>query len=266
MLTPAPATVQATPTVTAAPAGDPLRASVQVMALPPGAYHGSVRPNLRLRQVIKGVTFPCAQFASLPEPGRTPLQFLTPDGLASSVWLAGPESATFFVTPDSGPLVVTTYTLGNQLQSCLSLDIRRIDAPLAASVELSLTAHIQRLGDRRFASGDWASAGDNPYWIEGFSVDGASDLAGSLMCGAINAASPAGAWVAAPAYAGTRGRGLPLLGVAFRLTGEAERIYRVAYTARFLRHGEIEGTDGSPCRSPLPQDPLIALRVTLIPR
>ncbi|WP_148293856.1 hypothetical protein [Azospirillum sp. B4] len=248
--------------------GDPLRATPKVMVLPEGTYFITARLAGGDRQQIKGVNFPCAQLSSLPEGGREALQFLTSQGLSTSAWLSGAsEGATVIVKANSAPLLLTTLSLTGQLSTCLNVGVQRLgDETLAPNIDVRLTTHIQRLGDRTFASGEWASAGDHLLWIEAFSVDGSPELANSLEYCALTPVDQAGTWVTLGAPAGSRGRGMPLLGAGFRLVGPLAATHKVEYAVRFLRHGDLAGQDGIPCRSSQPQDPVMAMKVAVLPR
>ncbi|TWB51468.1 hypothetical protein [Nitrospirillum viridazoti] len=263
ILAPADTTAVTTP----APSADPVRATPKVMALPEGTYYITTRLSAEGRQQIKGVTFPCVQLSSLPEPGRKALQFLTPDGLSTSTWISGSNGVAVLVTADSAPLLLTTLSLNGQLSSQISIGVQRLgDETVPATIDVRLVAHIQRMGDKVFAGGEWASAGDHLLWLEGFTVVGSPELADSLEYCAANPIDQAGTWVKAGTLAGTQGRGLPLLGAGFRLVGPLAATHRLDYAVRFLRHGDIEGQAGVLCRSSQPQDPLMAMKVAVLPR
>ncbi|MBB6252875.1 hypothetical protein [Nitrospirillum iridis] len=262
------APVGASSVANAVSGGDPLRATPKVMALPAGTYFITARLAGEGRQQIKGVNFPCVQLSSLPEAGCKPLQFLTPDGLSPCVWLSGGSTgAAVVVTAQTAPLLITTLALTGQLSTCMNVGVQRLgDETVVHNVDVQLTAHIQRLGDRTFAGGEWASAGDHLLWIESFSVNGSPELADGLEYCALNPVDQSGTWVKAGTPAGSRGRGMPLLGAGFRLVGPLASTHRVEYAIRFLRHGEVVGQDGALCRSNQPQDPVMALKVAILPR
>jgi hypothetical protein len=171
------------------------------------------------------------------------------------------------VTADSAPLLLTTLTLNGQLSSSIAIGVQRLgDETVPANVEVRLIAHIQRMGDQAFAGGEWASAGDHLLWLEGFTVAGSPELADSLEYCAANPIDQAGNWVKAGTLAGSRGRGLPLLGAGFRLVGPLAATHYVEYAVRFLRRGDVVGQEGVLCRSSQPQDPLMAMKVAVLPR
>ncbi|MDZ5650665.1 hypothetical protein [Nitrospirillum sp. BR 11828] len=237
------------------------------MALPEGTYYITARLSEAGRQQIKGVNFPSVQVSSLSQAGCAPLQFLTAGGLNTSAWLSGSEGVAVVVTAQSAPLLLTTFTLNGQLSSSISVGVQRLgDETIPATLDVRLVAHIQRMGDRAFAGGEWASAGDHLFWIEAFTVGGSPELAEGLEYCAANPVDPGGTWVKAGTQAGIPARGLPLLGAGFRLVGRLAKTHRVDYAVRFLRQGDVAGQDGVLCRSQQPQDPLMALKVAVLPR
>lgn len=253
--------------VTSSPDSDPVRATPKVMALPEGTYYITARLSEAGRQQIKGVSFPSVQLSSLPQAGYAPLQFLTPGGLSTSAWLSGSDGVAVIVTAQSAPLLLTTFTLNGQLSSSIAVGVQRLgDETIPATLDVRLVAHIQRLGDRGFGGGEWASAGDHLLWIEAFAVGGSPELVEGLEYCAANPVDPGGSWVKAGTLAGIPGRGLPLLGAGFRLVGRLAETHRLDCAVRFLRHGDMVTQDGVLCRSSQPQDPLMALKVAVLPR
>lgn len=251
----------------APPPAESCRASPEILVLPPGTYAASANfTDPAERRVIKGVTFPCAQLGSLPQPNCAPLQFLTRQGLSAGAWLGGTGVVTFIVTEESAPLVVTIYTVGSQLKSCLNVELKRLDGGPSPNLAFNVMAHIQWVGDKRFDAGEWASAGANPHWIEGLAVNGGPEILGSVQYVVLDGVRSSAQWVTAPNYAGSRGENAPVMGLAFRLVGALSSTHRISYRARFMRQGDVEGADGELCRSAQPQDPLIAFQVQLLPR
>jgi hypothetical protein len=74
------------------------------------------------------------------------------------------------------------------------------------------------------------------------------------------------AWTAHPQFCGTRGRHLPLVGLALRIVGEKAAHYRCEYQLAFVS-GQLSavGKNGMPLRSARPGDPIADIRVTLSP-
>lgn len=242
------------------------RSSSQVLALPEGLYLVSVRPRAQVDRVVNGVSFPAAQLSCLPQPGTAGLKFLQNGELVNAAWLNGTGQAVMVVPAGPAPLLITNYLFGSELQVCLDLEIKRLNnvAP-AAQVGLRLHAHIQQVGPVSFAAGQWAAAEDAPFWIEALHVETSASVGQLLQYRVPGSSASDGNWTSSPLLLGTPG-GRPLSGIAFRLMPPLSQTHRVIYGARFLRHGEMEAADGEPCRSPQPQDPLIAVRVAIVAR
>lgn len=242
------------------------RSTSQVLALPEGLYLVSVRPRSQTDRVINGVSFPAAQLSCLPQPGTTALKFLSNGEMVNAVWLSGMGQAVMVVPAGASPLLITNYLFGSELQVCLDLEIKRLNnVTPPQQVGLRLHTHIQQVGDVSFAAGQWAAADDAPFWIEALHVETSASVGQLLQYRVPGSSASDGNWTAAPLMLGTPG-GRPLSGIAFRLLPPLAQTHRVIYGARFLRHGEVEAADGEPCRSPQPQDPLIAVRVAIVAR
>lgn len=244
---------------------DRFRSSAQVLPLPEGLYLASIKPSEQPPRQVNGVSFPATQISSIPQPGTIAPAFLYKGKLSDAVWLSGLEEAVITVPAGSAPLLITNYLYGPEFQKCLDLEIKRLNRVASApTVGLSVHAHIQQLGEQRFAAGEWAAA-DAPFWIEALRLEVTSSVGQLLQYRVPGTSTTDGAWTPAPGRLGTPG-GAPLPGIAFRLLPPLANSHRVVYAARFLRHGEITGADGEPCRSPQAQDPLIGVRVAVVPR
>lgn len=245
---------------------DRLRSTAQVIVLPEGTYVAAVRPSAQRPRVINGVAFPAAQLTSVPQPGTSPVLFLQKGALEPVAWVAAADEVVISVPPGPSPLMITNYIFGQDIQSCVDLEIRPLSpAKQAPPVGLRLFATIQQIGEQAFAAGEWAAAEDAPFWIEGIRIETSPGVGQLLQYRVAGASAAEGHWTPAPGSL-TLGGGRPLSGIAFRLMPPLANTHRVIYAARFLRHGEIEAADGEPCRSPQPQDPLIALRLAIVPR
>lgn len=253
------------PVQNGAAGSDRFRSSAQVLPLPEGLYLASVKPSGQPLRVVNGVGFPAVQISSVPQPGTLAPSFLTKGELTPVVWLSGMEEAVITVPAGASPLLITNYLYGSELQKCPDLEIKRLNrVSTVPAVGLNIHVHIQQLGERAFNAGEWA-ASDEPFWIEALRVEATPTVGQLLQYHVPGASSSDGHWTPVPGRLGTPG-GPPLAGVAFRLLPPLANSHRVVYAARFLRHGEITGTDGEPCRSPQAQDPMIAVRVAIVPR
>src|SRR5262249_21740314 len=74
-------------------------------------------------------------------------------------------------------------------------------------------------------------------------------------------------WVSDGNYAGTRGRGLPLTGFAIRPAQEHATQLEIVYEGCFFEGGIVgPKRDGELCISPIANDPLEAVRVSIMER
>ena len=91
----------------------------------------------------------------------------------------------------------------------------------AAPAPVSFLAHVALVGDKPFAQGEWVAGPEAPGVIEGLQIfsEGDSPIEMQVLLGG---RPPRWSdWVGAGAYAGTKGYGLPLLGVRLRLAPHA---------------------------------------------
>jgi hypothetical protein len=113
------------------------------------------------------------------------------------------------------------------------------EAPEAAKadaepVPLSFLAHLANVGDAKFAQNVWAGGPDAPAAIEGLQIVADGGAAALEMQVLVGSRPPRWSdWVGAGQYAGTRGHGLPLVGVRLRLKPEASGV-EIAAEALFL--------------------------------
>lgn len=244
---------------------DRFRASAYVLPLPEGVYFVALKPSGQPPRIVNGVSFPATQVSSVPQPGTLAPSFLHNGKLSPVLWLSGMDEAIVTVPAGSSPLLITNYLFGPEFQKCQDLDITRLSrVQQAPPVGLTVYAHIQQIGEQRFAAGEWAAA-DAPFWIESLRLEVTPSIGQLLQYRVPGVSTTDGAWTPAPGRLGRPG-GTPLPGIAFRLLPPLAESHRVVYAARFLRHGEVTGADGEPCRSPQSQDPLIAVRVAVVRR
>lgn len=253
------------PTAVREGGADRFRSVPQVLPLPEGLYLAALKPTGQVPTQINGVTFPATQISSIPQPGTIEPSILHKGKLSPVVWLSGLDVAIITVPAGGSPLLITNYLYGPELQKSVDLEITRLDrVQKTPPVGLIIHAHIQQVGEQKFAAGEWAAA-DAPFWIEALQLEVSTGIGQLLQYRVPGVSTSDGAWTPAPGRIGVPG-GAPLPGIAFRLLPPLADSHRVVYATRFLRHGEISGADGEPCRSPQAQDPLIAVRVAVVPR
>jgi hypothetical protein len=142
--------------------------------------------------------------------------------------------------------------------------------PPASARELGteVLLHIMGLGDRRYIEAGWAGHPGSRRQIEALSIRPRDDLPPSAVEFRVFAQEGrATAWVSNGNYAGTRGRGLPLTGFAIRPAADLRDRLEIVYEGSFFSGGVVgPKRDGELCISPVADDPLEAIRVSIIER
>jgi len=137
-------------------------------------------------------------------------------------------------------------------------------APLSSLAPLSFLAHLANLGDTPFAQGVWAGGPDAPAAIEGIQIVAEGGGAPVEMQVLVGSRPPRWSeWVGAGQYAGTRGHGLPLVGVRLRLRPEAATV-EIAAETLFLG-ALVSSQRGRTVEfiSPSGVDPLVGVRIAV---
>jgi len=184
-----------------------------------------------------------------------------------------------------GSVLVTAYGAPAAPQTSLSLDLRRLDGPgslddlaVAAGapsgtrtqadpheVPTEVLLHIERAGDRLFPGRGWVGALGRRMRIEAFSIRPTERLAPADL--EMKGYLPNGGetpWIPGGLLCGTRGRGLPLIGFALRITPQRADRFEVSYQGSFFAGGISEPQqNGSPCRAAQTDDPLEAINVRI---
>ncbi|HWD59930.1 MAG TPA: Ku protein [Stellaceae bacterium] len=133
-------------------------------------------------------------------------------------------------------------------------------------VGAEILLHIMGLGDRRYVEPGWAGNPGSKRQIEALSIRPRDGLAPSAIEFRVFAQEGrATAWVSNGNYAGTRGRNLPLTGFAVRPATELGERLEIAYEGSFFEGGVVgPKRNGELCVSPVADDPLEAVRITII--
>jgi hypothetical protein len=131
----------------------------------------------------------------------------------------------------------------------------------------SFVCHVARRGDVVGKSGGWVGGPDSPAVIEGVTLNWAAPAGVALTCQALveGADGRWSAWTMTGEFAGSRGRGRPVLGLRVRLAGTEASQYRLSGEAVFLgcpvvaeAGAQLEFTSYSNA------DPLVGLKLELI--
>jgi DNA end-binding protein Ku len=140
------------------------------------------------------------------------------------------------------------------------------DAAGPHDIGAEILLHIMGLGDRRYVEPGWAGNPGSRRQIEALSIRPRDGLAPSAIEFRVFAQEGrATAWVSNGNYAGTRGRNLPLTGFAVRPATELGERLEIAYEGSFFEGGVVgPKRNGELCVSPIADDPLEAVRVTIL--
>lgn len=194
-------------------------------------------------------------------------------------WL-GAEGGTVVVAagPGGGTILAMTYGVddGEVLPSLQVVNIGQlapngdVAAPAEQGRTLSgeLTLHIEGQGDRRFQVGGWAGNLGTRLRIEGFALRPLQAIApGHIEYMAFGPGGRPTPWVTDARLCGTRGRGFPLTGFAFRLVPALRERFDIVYEGYFFDSG-VTGPrrNGEPCLPSVVDDPLGAIRLRVIER
>ncbi len=128
--------------------------------------------------------------------------------------------------------------------------------------------HITGLGDLRFVEPGWAGHPGSRRQIEAISIRPPEEMEPSAIEFRVFAQEDrATAWITSGNYAGTTGRELPLTGFAVRPAPELGDRFDIEYEGCFFDGGVVgPKRNGEICTSPIPNDPLEAVRVSIVER
>ena len=144
----------------------------------------------------------------------------------------------------------------------------RRPSALPREIATEILLRIIGIGDRRFDEPGWAGTPGGGQRVEAISIRPRDELEPDAVEFRVFAAEGrATPWVSNGSYAGTSGRDLALTGFAARPTPEIADRFDVVYEGWFAEGGAVGPLrNGETCASPVPDDPLEALRVSLIER
>lgn len=179
-----------------------------------------------------------------------------------------------FRAPAAEPVVVRLGELTAAERRQLFDEAALDEAPSAAlegagrEFGTEILLHIMGLGDRRFIEPGWAGSPGSRRQIEAISIRPREEIEPSAIEFRVFAQEGrATAWVSNGNYAGTRGRQLPLTGFAVRPAPELRDRLDISYEGCFFDGGVVGPMrNGEICTSPVADDPLEAVRVSVIER
>ena len=171
------------------------------------------------------------------------------------------ESGARSALPDSRTVVAS----GSKPQVASQLT-SPIDSHVALD-RLRIVGHVAGIGDVTARADEWVAGPSAPARIEGLSIvwPGKPDDLDIRYC--VRLARPhavSGRMMELGAYAGTRGRALPIVGIRFEMSGPAAASFRLVSEAAFLG-APIARTSGKQIEmsGPTGREPLVGFRLRL---
>jgi hypothetical protein len=256
-----------------------LKVTGHLMTLPPGLF---CIINENNPGAVRNHGMPGVRISPPPAGG----QDLEISGFRTDGWLSAEGDATLVrIRKKPTQILVTIYQLPSEPDAAPRLQVRQLlganempgediqaapagaAAPTAAPTKAHVMAHIQSRGDVGAAFGDWLGERGSKNWIEGFAVDAPEGIdPADFTYQAVLGRGWLSPWVEAKQYCGSRGMGLPLLGLRIRLGGEAAEQYEISYAATFVG-GATAGPVGNDetCEADT-LAPLESIQITLTPR
>jgi len=277
---PAPVTMRGEPSVQPAeptphlPGAQDRTASVQMLMLPPGVYAFSLGSSGPAGEHREQITLPAIHVGIAPIRSQAQVEFYAgPHTLDRWLAFAG-DRVIARVTGDTAGLLLTS--LRRPEDAALAIDVRRIDAPMAQDPQAlpasgvpqpQVMAHVRQLGDL-YLSAEAVGPFGQELWIEAFVVNNPDGQgAERLEYRGITADGYETPWLTDTVLCGSRGRGTPLLGFALRPRVAFAQALECRYVGVFgsgRRVGPL--SDGSLCRSDLPNDPLEGIELQVVAR
>ena len=177
-----------------------------------------------------------------------------------------PGPATALAPVPAEPAPPATMLVGGEGEAAADAAVGTDLLPREIGTEILL--RLIDIGDRRFDGPGWAGMPGGGRRIEAISIRPRDELEPDAVEFRVFAAEGrATPWVGNGNYAGTSGRNLPLTGFAARPAPAIAERFDVVYEGWFAEGGAVGPLrNGESCLSPVPDDPIEALRVSLIER
>jgi hypothetical protein len=265
-------------------------ASVEFLPLSQGLFLFSVKstqPPFRVDEQ-NGISLPAIQLSGAPgvPPGQIELM-LSPH--TATAWLSEPHDQivikvntpsalvllTSIIVPGMTPLEIEVQRL-DRGEGVVPIPVESVQTPTARalpplpparqSLPIKIIPHVQNHGDMEFSEGQWAGLPGENLWIESFSIVPLAELAPDMIeYKAITATGVETPWVSDGKPCGTRGIGVPLIGIAIRIKPQAGVEGGMCEYGAILLSGKIlgPGRNGMPCRTSDGNDPICGLWVSI---
>lgn len=265
-------------------------ASVEFLPLSQGLYLFSVKSAQQAYRVDEenGIALPAIQLSCPPgvPPGNIELM-LSPH--TATAWLCEPHDQivvkvnvpscivllTSVIIPGMTPLEIEVQRL-DRTEPVAPIQVEAPQAPVQREVPLppatheslpiKIIPHVQNHGDLEFSNGQWAGLVREGLWIESFSISPLAELTPDMIeYKAVTATGVETPWVSGGSPCGTRGIGVPLIGLAIRIKPQAGVQGGMCEYGAMLLSGATLGParNGVPCRSPDANDAICGLWVSI---
>jgi hypothetical protein len=145
-------------------------------------------------------------------------------------------------------------------------EAERTVAPELNKLGFGFACHVARKGDIGAAGGEWIGGPKSPSVIEGLALHWEKTHGVELEYQVLVAGAQGkwSAWVLNGSFAGTRGRGLPIVGLRVRLAGDSAKSYLLRGEAIFLGLPVVvESGESLELSSYASADPLVGLKLDL---
>ncbi|EHD13901.1 hypothetical protein CIN_12600 [Commensalibacter intestini A911] len=215
-------------------------------------------------------------------------------------WLGAEKSAALVrISGGPGLILVTVYQNPSSQHPAPKLQVVRLnDAPAIASIgsdaqvaalqqqaaaaqsaqdtavkqaaaehkhDISLFAHVQRMGDVTVNAGDWIGIPDSKTWVEGFGLNIKNYIkADDIEYQAVLGKGWMSPWYKGNQFCGSRGMALPLCGLRVKLSEAAAQKYHIRLSATFIDGTKIGPIEDDSILSAESVAPLEAIRFELI--
>jgi hypothetical protein len=259
-----------------------LSASPKLLELTPGLYAVSIGESKVGQAELAGLVLPATQISGAMRGSDAQRVEIFPGGDGSD-WI-GPGGGTVVVKVPAagGRILITTYRTVRQEAVPLAIQIARLDrpasalpAPSAATAEPSarmvkaeIILQLEKGGEQRVESGNWAGNRGQKQRIEAFAIRPLAQIPPEDI--EYKGFGPSGRetpWVGDAKLCGSQGRGMALTGFAVRLSPRLRDKFDVVYEGAFFQSGVSPSRqNGEPCTGARKDDPLEALNIRFIQR
>jgi hypothetical protein len=245
-----------------------LKVSGHLMNLEPGLFCIVQAPARGdLRSGLPGVR------VSLPPGAPAHSENVSIRAFRDDGWLgAGGDAALVRVSGQPAQILVTVYQAQGAAETAPSLQVLKlidpsgqpvgagapdvpvpaIEAPSRRAPEvMDLLAHIQGRGDTGGKLDQWLGVVGSKAWIEGFAIAPTRDVApDDIEYQAVLGRGWLSPWVDGGQFCGSRGMGLPVLGLRVRLRGKGAEEFECLTSASFVDGTQIGPVpDGEACEA-----------------